>query len=42
MSFDPEDEATLIQLDLEFPERLKSLQRLWSEMAEKNPNARGQ
>ena len=42
MGFDPEDEATLIQLDLEFPERLKSLQRLWSEMAEKNPNARGQ
>ncbi|MFM8430941.1 MAG: ribosome small subunit-dependent GTPase A [Holophagaceae bacterium] len=42
LSFDPEDEEILIQLNLAFPERLKSLQRLWSEMAEKNPNARGQ
>jgi ribosome biogenesis GTPase len=42
LSFDPEDEEILMQLNLAFPERLKSLQRLWSEMAEKNPNARGQ
>lgn len=31
---DPEDEA----LDLEYPERLQSLQRLWQEMEERNPN----
>lgn len=42
LRFDPEDEEILSELDLEFPERLQSLQRLWSEMAEKNPNARGQ
>ncbi|HCG36841.1 MAG: hypothetical protein SGVNAXEH_000909 [Holophagaceae bacterium] len=42
LGFDPEDEEILMQLNLAFPERLKSLQRLWSEMAEKNPNARGQ
>jgi ribosome biogenesis GTPase len=40
--FDPEDEDTLVHFGIDFPERLKSLQRLWSEMAEKNPNARGQ
>ncbi len=34
---DPEDEA----LDLDYPERLHSLKRLWEEMAERNPNQRG-
>ena len=34
MALDPEDEA----LDLEYPERLQSLQRLWLEMDERNPN----
>lgn len=37
-AFDPEDE----DLDLPYPERLQSLQRLWQEMEEKNPNQRGQ
>ncbi len=31
---DPEDEA----LELRYPERLQSLQRLWEEMGERNPN----
>jgi len=31
---DPEDEA----LGLDYPERLQSLQRLWEEMGERNPN----
>ncbi len=35
-AFDPDDE----ELDLDYPERLASLQRLWSEMGERNPNAR--
>ncbi|MCE1229921.1 MAG: GTPase RsgA, partial [Firmicutes bacterium] len=34
---DPEDE----DLDLEYPERLHSLQRLWEEMGERNPNQTG-
>ena len=34
MGLDPEDEA----LGLEYPERLSSLQRLWLEMEERNPN----
>lgn len=34
MGLDPEDEA----LDLEYPERLASLKRLWEEMAGRNPN----
>ncbi|HJU84299.1 MAG TPA: ribosome small subunit-dependent GTPase A [Holophagaceae bacterium] len=34
---DPEDE----ELDLAYPERLQSLQRLWAEMAERNPNQTG-
>jgi ribosome biogenesis GTPase len=34
MAFDPEDEA----LGLDYPERLQSLQRLWLEMDERNPN----
>lgn len=37
MALDPEDE----DLDLPFPERLQSLQRLWLEMEERNPNQRG-
>lgn len=36
LAFDPEDE----DLDLAYPERLASLQRLWTEMGERNPNAR--
>lgn len=35
-AFDPEDE----DLGLAYPERLASLQRLWAEMGERNPNAR--
>ena len=34
MGLDPEDEA----LGLDYPERLLSLQRLWQEMEERNPN----
>lgn len=34
MALDPEDE----NLDLDYPERLQSLQRLWEEMDERNPN----
>lgn len=34
---DAEDE----RLDLDYPERLHSLQRLWEEMGERNPNQRG-
>jgi ribosome biogenesis GTPase len=34
MGLDPEDEA----LGLDYPERLQSLQRLWQEMEERNPN----
>jgi ribosome biogenesis GTPase len=34
MALDPEDE----ELGLDFPERLQSLQRLWLEMDERNPN----
>ncbi|MGA2083741.1 MAG: ribosome small subunit-dependent GTPase A [Holophaga sp.] len=34
MGLDPEDE----RLGLEYPERLVSLQRLWAEMEERNPN----
>jgi len=34
MALDPEDEA----LGLDYPERLLSLQRLWQEMEERNPN----
>ena len=35
---DPDDEATLDRLDLAYPERLQSLQRLWLEMEARNPN----
>jgi ribosome biogenesis GTPase len=37
-ALDPEDEATLDRLDLAYPERLQSLQRLWTEMEDRNPN----
>lgn len=37
LDLDPFDE----DLDLEYPERLLSLQRLWEEMGERNPNQRG-
>lgn len=42
LAFDPESEATLLELHLEYPERLRTLQRLWTEMGLANPNARGQ
>ncbi|MBK8724644.1 MAG: ribosome small subunit-dependent GTPase A [Holophagaceae bacterium] len=38
MDFDPNDEEVLDALDLDYPERLQSLQRLWLEMEERNPN----
>ncbi|MBI1750992.1 MAG: ribosome small subunit-dependent GTPase A [Acidobacteria bacterium] len=38
MAFDPEDDATLDRLNLDYPERLQSLQRLWQEMDDRNPN----
>jgi ribosome biogenesis GTPase len=38
LAFDAEDEATLDRLDLDYPERLQSLQRLWQEMDDRNPN----
>lgn len=38
LAYDAEDEATLDQLDLDYPERLQSLQRLWQEMDDRNPN----
>jgi ribosome biogenesis GTPase len=37
-AFDAEDEATLDRLELDYPERLQSLQRLWLEMENRNPN----
>ncbi len=37
-AFDANDEDVLDALDLAYPERLQSLQRLWAEMAERNPN----
>jgi ribosome biogenesis GTPase len=37
-AFDADDEATLDHLDLDYPERLQSLQRLWQEMEDRNPN----
>ncbi len=37
-AFDAEDEATLDRLELDYPERLQSLQRLWLEMEDRNPN----
>ncbi|MCE1204101.1 MAG: ribosome small subunit-dependent GTPase A [Holophagaceae bacterium] len=38
MAFDPQDDATLDHLELDYPERLQSLQRLWQEMEDRNPN----
>lgn len=38
VAFDPEDDATLDRLNLDYPERLQSLQRLWQEMEDRNPN----
>ncbi len=38
LDYDPNDEAVLDTLDLDYPERLQSLQRLWLEMEERNPN----
>ena len=38
LAFDPEDDATLDRLNLDYPERLQSLQRLWQEMDDRNPN----
>lgn len=37
-ALDAEDEATLDRLGLDYPERLQSLQRLWLEMDDRNPN----
>lgn len=37
-ALDPDDEATLDRLGLAYPERLQSLQRLWAEMEDRNPN----
>jgi len=37
-AFDADDEETLDRLDLAYPERLQSLQRLWLEMEDRNPN----
>lgn len=38
LAFDPEDEGTLDRIGLDYPERLQSLQRLWTEMDDRNPN----
>jgi ribosome biogenesis GTPase len=38
LAFDPNDDEVLDALALDYPERLQSLQRLWSEMEERNPN----
>jgi len=38
LAFDPDDDETLDRLDLAYPERLQSLQRLWQEMDDRNPN----
>ena len=38
LDFDAEDDDTLERLDLDYPERLQSLQRLWQEMDDRNPN----
>ena len=38
MAFDADDEETLDRLELDYPERLQSLQRLWQEMDDRNPN----
>jgi ribosome biogenesis GTPase len=38
LAFDAEDEEVLTRLELDYPERLQSLQRLWQEMDDRNPN----
>ncbi|HJV49364.1 MAG TPA: ribosome small subunit-dependent GTPase A [Geothrix sp.] len=38
LAFDANDEDTLDRLELAYPERLQSLQRLWQEMEDRNPN----
>jgi len=38
LAFDPSDDGVLDALDLDYPERLQSLQRLWQEMEDRNPN----
>ncbi|HEY3270105.1 MAG TPA: ribosome small subunit-dependent GTPase A [Geothrix sp.] len=37
-ALDADDEETLNRLNLDYPERLQSLQRLWLEMDDRNPN----
>ena len=38
LGFDAGDDDTLERLGLDYPERLQSLQRLWQEMDDRNPN----
>ncbi len=38
LAFDAGDDETLDRLNLAYPERLQSLQRLWQEMDDRNPN----
>ncbi|HEX7552541.1 MAG TPA: hypothetical protein VF378_03245, partial [Geothrix sp.] len=38
MAFDAGDDDTLDRIGLNYPERLQSLQRLWQEMDDRNPN----
>jgi ribosome biogenesis GTPase len=38
LAFDAGDDETLERLSLDYPERLQSLQRLWQEMEDRNPN----
>ncbi|WP_291270263.1 ribosome small subunit-dependent GTPase A [Geothrix sp.] len=38
LAFEAGDDATLEALGLDYPERLQSLQRLWQEMDDRNPN----
>ena len=38
LAFDPSDDEVLDALGLDYPERLQSLQRLWQEMEDRNPN----
>jgi ribosome biogenesis GTPase len=38
LAVDAGDDETLERLGLDYPERLQSLQRLWLEMEDRNPN----
>jgi hypothetical protein len=38
LAFDAGDDDTLERIGLDYPERLQSLQRLWQEMDDRNPN----